>query len=112
MLERKSDDGYLIIEENILQLKTVWKDLFENKIVGAGEFPVEYTEEQVAKHVKDINALHQKLISTPFAATQGWVPQDMFDTLLKDGVISQNEAGDYTIKTLEPKKWSLVHWCK
>lgn len=104
MLERKSDDGYLIIEENILQLKTVWKDLFENKIVGAGEFPVEYTEEQVAKHVKDINALHQKLISTPFAATQGWVPQDMFDTLLKDGVISQNEAGDYTIKTLEPKK--------
>lgn len=104
MLERKSDDGYLVIEENILQLKTVWKDLYENKIVGEKEFPVEYTEAQIAKHVKDTNALHQKLISTPFAATQGWVPQDMFDTLLKDGVISKNEEGNYTVKALDQKK--------
>ncbi|CAL9729636.1 hypothetical protein MOUN0_H03686 [Monosporozyma unispora] len=104
MLERKSDEGFLIIDENLLQLKTVWKDLYDNKIVAEKEFPIEYSENQIETHVKETNALHQKLISTPFAATQGWVPQDMFDTLLRDGVVVKGKDGNYTIKTPEQNK--------
>lgn len=99
MSECKTDDGYLIIDENLLQLKTIWNDLFENKIVSKKDFPLEFTKEQIEKHISDINKLHQKLISTPFAATKGWVPQDMFDTLLSDGVIVPDEDGNYVIKS-------------
>lgn len=99
MSECKTDDGYLIIDENLLQLKTIWSDLFENKIVSRKDFPLEFTKEQIEKHINDINKLHQKLISTPFAATKGWVPQEMFDTLLNNGVIVPDENGNYVIKS-------------
>ena len=58
-----------------------------------------HTKNVKKKHINDINKLHQKLISTPFAATKGWVPQDMFDTLLNDGVIVPDENGNYVIKS-------------
>lgn len=102
MMERKSDDGYLIIDENLLQLRQVWEDLYKNHIVSDSKFPLVFTKEQVEKHVKDINELHQKLVSTPFAATQGWVPQDMFDKLLKDGIIVEGKDGNYTINAPAP----------
>ena len=101
MSECKTDDGYLTIDESLLQLKTIWSDLFENKIVSSKDFPLKFTKEQIEKHIGDMDKLHKKLISTPFAATKGWVPQDMFEALLKDGVIVPDEDGNYVIKTHE-----------
>ncbi|CCK72794.1 Aim9p KNAG_0L01740 [Huiozyma naganishii CBS 8797] len=98
-LERKTDDGYLIVDENLLQLKQVWGDLYKNGLVPKESYPLEYTEEQTAKHAKDINALHQRLISSPFAATQGWIPQDMFESLVRGGLVIKDEHGNYKIKT-------------
>ena len=40
-----------------------------------------------------------EVVSTPFAATSGWVPQDMFETLKKEGILVQDESGDYHVLT-------------
>ncbi|CAB4254000.1 similar to Saccharomyces cerevisiae YER080W AIM9 Putative protein of unknown function [Maudiozyma barnettii] len=96
--ERKTDQDYLLIDENLLQLKQIWSELFKNKLVSEEKFPLEYTEEEIKKHVEDLAKLQEKLVTTPFAATQGWIPQDMFDNLVKSGLLIQESNGDYSFK--------------
>lgn len=103
-VERKTEEEYLLVDESLLQLKEVWDIFAQNDLVKQKKFPLDYTKEDIEKHVKDLQKLHEKLISTPFAATQGWVPQDMFDQLLKSGIIVKQENGDYTVKQPEPTK--------
>ncbi|SCU91566.1 LADA_0F10726g1_1 [Lachancea dasiensis] len=97
-VERKSDAEYLLIDESLIQLREVWEVFAKNKLVSSAKFPLEFSEEQVEKHAADLNAFHEKLIQSPFAATQGWIPQDMFDNLLKAGILVKDPQGDYTIK--------------
>lgn len=100
-IERKSDEEYLLIEEALLQLAEVWPIFANNKLVNAAEYPLKYSEEEVKKHADALNAYHEKLISQPFAATQGWMPQDMFDNLVQGGILVKNEKGDYVISRTE-----------
>lgn len=103
--ERKTDEDYLLIDENLLQLRQIWEELFKNKLVSEEKFPLEYTEEQIKKHADALAKLQEKLVTTPFAATQGWVPQDMFDNLVKSGLLIKDANGDYSLKpaTEQPK---------
>lgn len=96
--ERKTDEDYLLIDENLLQLRQIWEELFKNKLVSEEKFPLEYTEEQIQKHADALAKLQEKLVTTPFAATQGWVPQDMFDNLVKSGLLIKDANGDYSLK--------------
>ena len=100
-VERKTEEEYLLIDESLLQLKEVWDIFAQNDLVNQKKFPLNYSKEDIERHVEDLQKLHEKLISTPFAATQGWIPQDMFDQLLSSGSIVKQENGDYTVK--QPK---------
>lgn len=100
-VERKTEEEYLLIDESLLQLKEVWDIFAQNDLVNQKKFPLNYSKEDIERHVEDLQKLHEKLISTPFAATQGWIPQDMFDQLSNSGSIVKQENGDYTVK--QPK---------
>ena len=95
--ERKTDDEYVFLNECMIQLGRFWEDLFKNKLVGVKEYPVEFTEDEITKNTEAMLELNEKLISAPFAATQGWIPQDMFDDLLQNGIIQKDEDGNYSI---------------
>ncbi|AQZ14511.1 AIM9 (YER080W) [Zygosaccharomyces parabailii] len=97
-IEMKSDQEYLLVDEALIQLSEVWDVFAKNGLVKSSKFPIELSKEQVEKHSNDLNAFHEKLITRPFAATQGWIPQDMFDNLVKAGVLVQGKDGNYSIK--------------
>lgn len=97
-IERKSDEEFLLIDEAMIQLKEVWDVFAKNGLVNSEKFPLEFSKEQIQKHSKDLNAFHEKLISTPFAATHGWIPQDMFENLVKAGILIKDENGNHYIK--------------
>lgn len=97
-VERKSDEEFLLIDEALLQLKEVWDVFAKNGLVNSETFPLEFTKEQIQKHSNDLNAFHEKLISTPFAATHGWIPQDMFENLVKAGILIKDQNGNHYIK--------------
>lgn len=100
MLEQKSDKDYILIDDSLFQLREAWSFFFKNGLVTEENFPVEFTDEQVKKHADDLNSLHEKLVSSPFAATQGWVPQDMFENLVKAGILVKESNGDYSVKDI------------
>lgn len=97
-VEKKIDEEYLLVDEALIQLKEVWDILAKNGLVSSDKYPLNYTKEQIEKHTKDLNAFHENLVSTPFAATRGWVPQDMFDGLVKAGILVKEADGDYSVK--------------
>ncbi|CCF60718.1 hypothetical protein KAFR_0L01100 [Kazachstania africana CBS 2517] len=99
--ERKTEDGYLLIDESLIQLKQVWSELFKHRLVQSKDIPITMTDEQIKKHVQDMNKLNDKLMKNPFAATQGWIPQDMFDNLLKAGMLVKDKDGNYTTKLVK-----------
>lgn len=98
-VERKSDEEYLLIDEALIQLAEVWDVFYKNGLVKDPTYPLKFSKEQLEKHSNDLNAFHEKLISRPFAATQGWIPQDMFENLVKAGILVQENDGNYTVKT-------------
>ncbi|KAL3232915.1 Altered inheritance of mitochondria protein 9, mitochondrial [Nakaseomyces bracarensis] len=100
ILEQKSDKDYILIDDSLFQLREAWSFFYKNGLVTEEHFPLEFTDEQVSKHADDLNSLHEKLVSSPFAATQGWVPQDMFENLLKAGILVKEANGNYTVKDL------------
>ncbi|SCU82467.1 LANO_0B06348g1_1 [Lachancea nothofagi CBS 11611] len=97
-VERKNDAEYLLVDESLIQLREVWEVFAKNKLVDSTKFPLEYTQEQLQKHADDLNAFHEKLIKSPFAATQGWIPQDMFENLVNAGILVKEANGNYAIK--------------
>lgn len=100
-VERKSDEEYLLIDEGLIQLSEVWEVFYKNGLVKDATCPLKFSKEQLEKHANDLNAFHEKLISKPFAATQGWIPQDMFDNLIKAGILVRESNGNYTVNTEE-----------
>ncbi|EGV64400.1 hypothetical protein CANTEDRAFT_114216 [Yamadazyma tenuis ATCC 10573] len=99
-LEYKSDRDYLYVEGSILQLKGLWEAYVANELCNAQtpEFPIDYTPEVVEQFQSDLQAYQTEISSTPFAATGGWVPQDMFDQLKDGGLLKQTPDG-YEIET-------------
>ncbi|SSD60924.1 related to Altered inheritance of mitochondria protein 9, mitochondrial [Saccharomycodes ludwigii] len=94
---KKTDEEYLNIDEHLIYLQSVWKDLAANKIVGSETYPVAFSNAEIEQHKVDIEAYDKKLMSIPFAATQGWIPQDMFDNLVNQKLLIKDENGDYKL---------------
>ncbi|EDO14984.1 hypothetical protein Kpol_387p10 [Vanderwaltozyma polyspora DSM 70294] len=98
-IERKTDEEYILVDEAMIQLKEIWDIFTKNGLVKNSPYPIEYTTEQLEQHGKDLLKFHEKLISQPFAATQGWIPQDMFENLVAGGVLVKNKSGDYEVSS-------------
>lgn len=100
-LDFKNDKDYLYIEGSIVQLQAMWDAYVANELCNAtdAKFPIEFTAEYLDEHQKDLEAYQMEIVSTPFAATNGWVPQDMFDSLKEQGIIVETENGNYKVET-------------
>ena len=79
----------------------MWEAYVANELCNATEteFPIAFTAEYLDEHQKDIEDYQMEIVSTPFAATSGWVPQDMFDSLKEQGIIVETENGDFKVET-------------
>lgn len=100
-LECKNDKDYMFVENAIVQLQPMWDTYVANQLSNATEekFPVEYTAEYLDQHQADLENYQLEVASTPFAATGGWVPQDMFNVLQEQGIIVGDDQGNYKIET-------------
>ncbi|KAK6457563.1 uncharacterized protein RJT20DRAFT_125339 [Scheffersomyces xylosifermentans] len=100
-LELKDDKDYLYVEGAIVQLQAMWDAYVANELCHTSEteFPIKYTEEFLDQHQTDLEAYQMETVSSPFAATGGWIPQDMFETLKEQGIIVESENGDHKIET-------------
>ena len=99
-LELKTDKDYLYVEGAIVQLQAMWDAYVANELCGSSssEFPVQYTEEFLDRHQTDLEEYQIETVSSPFAATGGWIPQDMFETLKEQGIIVETENGNYKVE--------------
>lgn len=99
-LECKTDKDYLFVENAIVQLQAMWNVYATNGLVNTQEtsFPIVYTQEQLDQHQQGLESYQSEIVSTPFAATGGWVPQDMFEVLQLQGIIVDDGNGNYHIE--------------
>lgn len=103
-LEYKADKDYLYIEGSIIQLKGIWEAYVSNQICksangeDATAFPIDYSEEYIKEFESDLQNYQAEISSTPFAATGGWIPQDMFTQLRDQGILVETLDG-YKIET-------------
>lgn len=99
-LECKTDKDYLFVENSIVQLQAMWQVYASNGLINTqeGAFPISYTQEQMDEHQQEMEKYQMDIVSTPFAATGGWVPQDMFEVLQLQGIIVDDGNGDYHIE--------------
>lgn len=99
-LECKTDKDYLFVENAIVQLQAMWNVYVANGLVNTQDspFPITYTQEQLDMHQQDLESYQMSIVSTPFAATGGWIPQDMFEVLLLQGIIVDEGNGNYRLE--------------
>lgn len=99
-LECKTDKDYLFVENAIVQLQAMWNIYVANALVNTSEsaFPIAYTPKQLVEHQKELEEYQTEIVSTPFAATGGWLPQDMFEVLQLQGIIVDDGNGNYHIE--------------
>lgn len=99
-LENKTDKDHLYVEASIIQLQAMWDAYVANELCNSDtpEFPVSYTAEYLDQHQSDIEEHQLEIVSTPFAATGGWIPQDMFDRLKAQNIIVETEDGNHKIE--------------
>lgn len=100
-LELKTPKDYLYVEGSIIQLQTMWEAYVSNGICNSSDadFPIKYDVEFLDDHQKQLEDYQLEIVSTPFAATGGWIPQDMFKTLKEQGIIVETAQGDYKVET-------------
>ncbi|KAK6201350.1 altered inheritance of mitochondria protein 9, mitochondrial [Scheffersomyces amazonensis] len=100
-LELKNEKDYLYVEGSIIQLQSMWEAYVANELCNSTDtqFPISYTAEYLDQHQADLEQYQMEVVSSPFAATGGWIPQDMFTELKNNGIIVEDEAGNYTIET-------------
>ncbi|CAK9438785.1 uncharacterized protein LODBEIA_P30090 [Lodderomyces beijingensis] len=103
-LDLKDPKDYLYVEGSIIQLQTMWDAYIANELVkpqeqGNNDFPVKYDEKFLHQYQQDLNDHQLSTASSPFGATSGWIPQDMFDTLKEQGIIVDLGDGNYKIET-------------
>lgn len=101
LLECKNDKDYMFVENAIVQLQAMWDTYVANQLNNATEesFPIDYTAEYLDEHQADLEAYQLEVASTPFAATGGWVPQDMFGVLKEQGILVDDGDGNFRIET-------------
>lgn len=108
VLEYRNDEDYLYVEACIVQLQAMWEAYVANELCNSSEtkFPIEYSKEYLDEYTQALNQYQADVVSTPFAATDGWIPQDMFDQLVEQGILVE-ENGEYKVateKVLKPEE--------
>ncbi|EMG46637.1 hypothetical protein G210_3105 [Candida maltosa Xu316] len=100
-LDFKNGKDYLYIEGSIAQLQALWEAYVANELVATQdkEFPIKYTDEYLNQSQQELNDFQIETVSSPFSATGGWIPQDMFTTLKDQGILVETKDGDYKIET-------------
>lgn len=78
---------YFSLAGSLFMLKQLWKRLREDHIVDDIDCPIKLPEDKFDQFAKDYEAYQKRINSAPFAITGGWVPQDIFERLRKQGVI-------------------------
>ncbi|ODV77618.1 altered inheritance of mitochondria protein 9, mitochondrial [Suhomyces tanzawaensis NRRL Y-17324] len=98
-LEFKTPKDYLYIESCIIQLRSMWEAYVSNSLCNSDDakFPIEYDEDYLTQHEQQLMAYQNEVLSSPFVATGGWIPQDMFNTLKEQGMIVEDKEGNYKI---------------
>lgn len=99
-LEYRNDNDYLYVEACMVQLQAMWEAYVANELCNSkdNKFPIEYSAHFLDEHQRLLEEYRAESVSTPFAATGGWIPQDMFDQLLAQGIILEKD-GDFTVAT-------------
>lgn len=100
-LDIKNDDEYLFVTHAIVQLQAMWEAYVANGLANTQDaaFPVEYTAEALDKQQELLEKYQGEIVLTPFAATRGWVPQDMFQVLKDQGILVEDEEGNHNVVT-------------
>ncbi|KAL6948000.1 hypothetical protein ACO0OE_002019 [Hanseniaspora uvarum] len=88
---KKLVKDYLLINEKIVGVHGAWPMIHEQKIVAEKEAPVKFTGKEIEEITNAINAYNEELIKEPFAATQNWIPSDMYDEFVKQGIIKKEK---------------------
>lgn len=97
-LENKSVKDYLYVEACLINLQQLWSSYYGHGLVSCEEMPNGFTKQEIETNAKELEQYHAEITSTPFAATKGWVPQDMFVNLKKQGIIVE-DGEDHKIDT-------------
>ncbi|CAI5757668.1 unnamed protein product [Candida verbasci] len=100
-IDLKANNDYLYVEGSIVQLQALWETYVANELVNSkdSKFPIEYDEIYLDDYQSKVSDHQLKVVSSPFNATGGWIPQDMFNALKQQGIIVETENGDYKIET-------------
>lgn len=99
-LECKNDKDYLFVENAIIQLQAMWNVYVANGMVNVTDpiFPIEYTQEQLDENQAFLDEYQNEIVSLPFAATGGWIPQDMFAVLKEQGILVEDKHGNFRVE--------------
>lgn len=100
-LDVKGPKDHLYVEGSIVQLQAMWEAYVTNGLCNTEDtaFPIEYSAEYLDAHQTQLEEYQLETVSTPFAATGGWVPQDMFEKLREQGIIVEDTFGNYKVET-------------
>ncbi|KAH3659992.1 hypothetical protein OGAPHI_007197 [Ogataea philodendri] len=94
-LDLKATEDYLYVENGLVELSTMWPH-YERSAIVLGKNPIEFTEKELESHETSYQEYQVLLSSMPFAATGGWIPQDMFIRLIEQKILVQ-KGSDYEI---------------
>ena len=99
VLDFKNDKDYLYIEGSLSQLLVLWGAFVQNELCNSDnmEYPIKLSKEEIKQNEEKLKEYQRELASTPFAATGGWVPQDMFENLKQLGILVETENGDFKV---------------
>lgn len=90
VLNFKKNKDALYVENGLIEMGMMWDNYNSNGIVGefkGEENPIKFSEEEIKEYDLKIREYENENSSTPFAATNGWVPQDMFERLQSQGML-------------------------
>lgn len=86
-LELRTIKDYLYVQHGLIELSMMWDSYAENGIIPKVPNPIKFTDEELKLFQEKLNDYQIEMSATPFAATGGWVPQDMFNNLLKQNMV-------------------------
>lgn len=98
-LHIKNDMDYLFVKGALLQLESVWETYVANDLCLEHNHKLLFPNTNIAEFNQELAQYQADLASTPFSATGGWVPQDMFDALREQGLLTQQLNGDWKVET-------------
>lgn len=99
-LAHRNDQDHLYVDACLIRLQAMWEAYATNGLCNTSDtkFPIEYSPEYLEEHQQALDQYRAEVVSTPFAATEGWVPQDTFDELVNQGVLVEKD-GEYKVAT-------------